>query len=835
MNNFDAVSDSALLNRGQISDVTSVLSASSYGLEQTSPSQTSASLGTTLADDNVLLDTTDNFGLSNSLMETDNTFPGEKYSSLANNDVFSDGSQKASATDSSYDTILGSSPSKGEAASPLRSDPLTSLANEDILDQKSSVETRLRYEAEDLSLVNYRVKSNKKSSGRKIASLTNRKRAGTISGVFDGEAGTYQVKVGYYDESDGVSSANVIVNGDSQTFSFDKDLPGRAPSPRTLTEQITHQSIQLEQGDLFEIAGNADRKEFARFDYIEFTAIDGGLIEVPTPPTEPTTGGPTDIPADPDNGPIALPFIPGNLESMSASVKVESFVPTGTGKTYYVSPNGSDSGLGTKEQPWKTISYAASEESAVTAGDTILVQSGEYTEQVNLEKSGSAELGHIVLKADGVVTLFDPTPEQENWQDAPIKSSGQSHWVIDGFRIENTSWAGISLQDASEIVVQNNSIYKSGASGIIVLPDSYFEGGEKEVTSSNITILNNTIEKANNRWAGRGDPRGTQEALSVWGVDGFEVAGNVVNGGTREGIDIKTGSRNGSVHSNIVTGVASISGTPGGYNGGPAIYVDGNRADTFNVDIYDNTVYGNTAEGIVIGDEVPEQGDVKDIRVFNNLVYDNGKLGVNSGAGLSVSSNVSDVELTNNTVADNVQALVIDGTDFTKGQKIFNVVVRDNIFANSTYRNGLVEDADGLVIDNNLFTDSFGLIYQTGSGLTNLIEANNRQVDSVRFSNQAAKDYRLTAESAAVDAGSNALPQNVVTDNIGNPRRRGAAIDIGAFELGAQMMNAIDAGSRIVNTVPFSTAKGMQPTGIAPTVSTLALNTPKFASQRLVS
>ncbi|NJL35556.1 MAG: DUF5123 domain-containing protein [Leptolyngbyaceae cyanobacterium SM1_4_3] len=482
---------------------------------------------------------------------------------------------------------------------------------------------------------------------------------------------------------------------------------------------------------------------------------------------------------------VDSPFVPGDLESMSESVRVDPFVPTGTGKTYYVSPNGSDSGLGTKEQPWKTISYATSEESAVGAGDTILVQAGTYTEIVDLEKSGNAQDGHIVLKADGDVTLIDPDPNNTGgaaWHEGVIESVGQSYWVVDGFRIENSSFAGISLRDADNMVVQNNHTFETGGSGVIVMPDSYFEGGDEEVTSSNIKVFNNTIEKANNKWAGRGDPRGVQEALSIWGVDGFDVAGNVVNGGTREGIDVKTGSRNGSVRSNIVTGVASIAGTPGGYNGGPAIYVEGNRADTFNVDVYDNIVYDNVADGIVVADEVPEQGDVKDVRVFNNVVYGNGRQGVNGGVGIAVTSNVSGVEVTNNTVANNVQALVIDGADYTRGFKTSDVTVRDNIFADSTYRNGAIEDANNVTLENNLFTDDFESLYEGSSGLTNFTKANNLQVDSAGFVDPAANNYRLTADSAAVDAGSGAIPVSITTDKDGNPRRVGAAVDIGAFE-----------------------------------------------------
>ncbi|WP_228059837.1 right-handed parallel beta-helix repeat-containing protein [Plectonema radiosum] len=593
----------------------------------------------------------------------------------------------------------------------------------------------LRYEAEELNLSSYLIESNNASSGGKHISLVGSD-TGTATGVFNGKAGSYQVNVGFYDENDGVSSAKVTVAGETQSFLFDKDLPGNAAVAETLTSRLTHSEIKLQPGDTFEIEAQMNVGEFARFDYIEFVPMDE-KIDSPSEKSE-----------------------------------------------YYISPNGSDENPGTKEKPWKTIDYAVSKDSAVKAGDTVLVQPGVYTELITLDKSGNQELGHITLKANGKVTLKDPDPIKGDFREGVIQSAGEGYWIIDGFRIENTSWAGISLRDANNMIVQNNHTFETGASGIIVLPDSYYKGGEAEVTSKDIKVVDNTIERANWRWTGRGDTRGTQEALSIWGVDGFEVANNIVKEGKREGIDAKTGSRNGSIHNNTVTDVAKVSGTPGGYNGGPAIYIDGNRANTFNIDVYNNVVYDNVAEGIVINDEEPRIGDVRDIRVFNNVVYGNGKQGINSGAGIMVGSNVKNVEITNNTLSGNVQSFVIDGSDFFKGDKISNVVLRNNIFANPSYRNGFIEDADDVILDNNLFTDSLDELFVQGNGVNNLKETNNLQVKSIGFVDSKTNDYHLTSDSPAVDTGTNVIPNYLTTDKDGKQRKIDKAVDIGSFEYG---------------------------------------------------
>ncbi len=466
---------------------------------------------------------------------------------------------------------------------------------------------------------------------------------------------------------------------------------------------------------------------------------------------------------------------------------------TDSQNVYYVAPDGSDDNPGTIDQPWKTVNRAVSESSPVKGGDTILVQPGTYTELITLGKSGDSQLGDITLKANGDVTLRDPDPNNGFFREGVIQSAGKGNWVIDGFRIENTSWAGISLRDAYNMTVQNNHTYETGASGIIVMPDTYYNGGEAEVTSKNIKVLNNTVERASWIWKGNASKEGnindgfdlttgTQESLSIWGVDGFEVANNIVKEGNREGIDVKTGSRNGSVHHNTVTNQALVSGTPDGYTGGPGLYIEGNRADMFNIDVYNNVVANNTAGGLVITDEVPNQGDVSGIRVYNNIVYGNGKDGVNSGQGIGVSSNVSDVQIVNNTVNGNVQGLLIDGSDNYGGYRPHDILVRNNIFADSSYRNGFIEDIDNVTLDNNLFTNKFPNIYETGNGVNNLKAENNTQADSIGFADSNAKNFQLTANSPAIDTGSAAIGEYAKLDYDGKQRGQGKGTDIGAYE-----------------------------------------------------
>ncbi len=132
----------------------------------------------------------------------------------------------------------------------------------------------IRFDAEDLTLKGYRLRNEGNNPDNRIATLKSGNRIGKAKGVFDGPAGTYQIKLGYFDESDGQGSFKVKVAGNSEFFELDEDLPSKAPNARSKTERITHEAIDLEPGDRFLIRGKRGGNEFARFDYIEFSPVE---------------------------------------------------------------------------------------------------------------------------------------------------------------------------------------------------------------------------------------------------------------------------------------------------------------------------------------------------------------------------------------------------------------------------------------------------------------------------------------------------------------------------------------------------------------------------------
>ncbi|MBD2072292.1 hypothetical protein H6F93_33005 [Leptolyngbya sp. FACHB-671] len=134
----------------------------------------------------------------------------------------------------------------------------------------------LRYEAEQMNLNTYKVEGldgSRASADRYISLRSTGETSGSANGVFRGTAGTYQVRVGYYDENDGQSSASVTVAGQRKNFKLDKDLLSDSAMHDAKAVVTTHSAVTLKTGDRFEISARLDKGEFARFDYIEFVPV----------------------------------------------------------------------------------------------------------------------------------------------------------------------------------------------------------------------------------------------------------------------------------------------------------------------------------------------------------------------------------------------------------------------------------------------------------------------------------------------------------------------------------------------------------------------------------
>jgi hypothetical protein len=289
--------------------------------------------------------------------------------------------------------------------------------------------------------------------------------------------------------------------------------------------------------------------------------------------------------------------------------------------TYYIRQDGNNTNLGTANSAggaWKTIQYAVSF-SCLQAGDTIKVIPGvsnaPYNETVTITKSGTAQ-NRISLIGDstgtkakiaytgatkntfgnGAILLKPANADSTDPTQASIIG-----WTIRGFRIEGGTdttrkattgeasagpaangipyvYAGILARKAKNVTIVSNSIFRTGASGIGVIPfltantvcpgttDGITYNTVCAVQSSGISIIGNTVDTPNVGILNGSQIELSQEAISLEGVYNFEIYNNTVTNRLKEGIDVKVGGHDGFIRNNVVTGPMQI-------RVGPAIYL----------------------------------------------------------------------------------------------------------------------------------------------------------------------------------------------------------------------------------------------------------------------
>jgi hypothetical protein len=266
--------------------------------------------------------------------------------------------------------------------------------------------------------------------------------------------------------------------------------------------------------------------------------------------------------------------------------------------TYYVATNGSDNNTGTKELPFATIGKGAS---VAKAGDIVIIKSGIYkpTNRIQPANSGTqaapitfiAEVKDEAI-IDGSMAASPTTTDRLGlFSILGTATTSQSWIIVDGLRIINSTFAGFYARYADNITFKNCSTLNTGASGFI------------GANSSNIKVLNNTIQKA---CQSPSASLGTNECITMASVERFEVAYNLVsdrkidlnNGG--EGIDAKNECKNGSIHHNTVFDLVRL-----------GIYVDAYQRNINNIDVYANTVYKC---GAGIGVAIEEGGTLTNVK-----------------------------------------------------------------------------------------------------------------------------------------------------------------------------------------------------------------------------
>lgn len=253
-------------------------------------------------------------------------------------------------------------------------------------------------------------------------------------------------------------------------------------------------------------------------------------------------------------------------------------------------------------------------------------------------------------------------------------------------------------------------------------------------------------------------------------IDGFEIDGT---GGTSIRIGVGLSGGNSSVQNSSVHHVATNSGCDS--DGGAALHASQQSGAAFNnYDFIGNVVHDiGGGCSYIQGIYHQSSGNIK-----NNIVYA-------TSYGIHLYHDDHNVNVVNNTVFGNSSYGIVYGgcqeayttTCPTSGIKIYNNIIYDN-------RGGIsgpaTEEDVGNEIRNNVVyknTTDFDIAGPSNSTRTGEVDAEPQFVNYIRT---GGGDYRLKSTSPAIDKGSSAYASS--TDITGNARVKGAAVDIGAYE-----------------------------------------------------
>ncbi len=389
---------------------------------------------------------------------------------------------------------------------------------------------------------------------------------------------------------------------------------------------------------------------------------------------------------------------------------------------YYVATTGDNSKSGSSGSPWLTIGYSASHSSA---GDTVRVQPGTYSERVSVAAGGSVGSWKNFI-ADGQVICrgFDLT--------------GVNYVRVIGFEITHTDTTyqrGITMANTcSHIDILDNYIHDIYGTGILAKTSS---------TTSYITVRGNTIYYVDH-------PGGTLSTLGGIGIgnniitsDHWLVEYNIV---ARSGDFADLYGNHILVRNNYLHDYSDAywTNSPDSYHSDmfqPGS--DGVNAGTHD-QVYERNFTGDSIElnsHFGIWQDTTASGDIN-ILIRGNVAFNFGS----GGIGVISTDNVSAYNNTFFEISQKAGSAGSAGSWYKRSTSSDNAL--GGLFANT-----IIQDAGGsadviYVAADSELTQTHNLGYQAGT------ESSYVSTSDPLFIDPAARDFRLQGSpSPAIDAG----------------------------------------------------------------------------------
>jgi PKD repeat protein len=365
---------------------------------------------------------------------------------------------------------------------------------------------------------------------------------------------------------------------------------------------------------------------------------------------------------------------------------------TTAGGNFYVSPIGDDSNSGSLSTPWKTITHAVL---STHPGDTIFLRGGTYQEtEIWIRDSRGGSPGNFKT----IQNYNGEQPILQNQKGISLSAS----WI----RIQGIQFQGVG--------VNSNTLDGTVPDNVQIVGNSFYgatPGAAIDVVGDNLLINRNWI-------AMKSQPSQADSGITLRYGQNNVISGNYISGTTGPGLYIhdeslsvypagaaQSGYNNVVIAGNIIKGSVMSSGL--------VLSTDGNFA-VQNITINNNVSSGNHANGLDI-----ETG--LGVKIFNNTIYGNDADGIL--VAYPASSQMVGVQIENNILDD----------PCTKKC--------------STHRHVEVTNPGlfGLVVMDNLY-------WPQSIGSTNAVDSRPLFADPL-FTNAAGGDFTLQVGSPAIDAG----------------------------------------------------------------------------------
>ncbi|HSL43260.1 MAG TPA: right-handed parallel beta-helix repeat-containing protein [Anaerolineales bacterium] len=176
------------------------------------------------------------------------------------------------------------------------------------------------------------------------------------------------------------------------------------------------------------------------------------------------------------------------------------------GSVYYVAPFGSDANAGTASAPFQTFAKATS---VLTAGSTLNIYTGVYTEQLKITQSGtsSADItiqpfgGPVIINMLGVPSAgLDVRASYVTVSGLEVLNSGDicvnllgSNITVNGLAVHDCSNHGIQANNSSNIRILNSHVHRTVLSNAARILTGGWGSAIKIRISDNVLIQGNNI------------------------------------------------------------------------------------------------------------------------------------------------------------------------------------------------------------------------------------------------------------------------------------------------------------------------------------------------------